>query len=26
MANAPGLKNPHFLREANRTRRLLYAA
>jgi len=26
MSSAPGLQNPYFLREANRTRRLLYAA
>ena len=26
MMSAPGLQNPYFLREANRTRRLLYAA
>jgi uncharacterized protein len=26
MASAPALRNPYFAREANRTRRLLYAA
>ena len=26
MLDAPGLQNPYFAREANRTRRLLYAA